>query len=94
MGFLLVGTYWPWSQREQGGSGEAPAAWERTAAPASNERIRAVVRGHDGRIHKLTEVPPMNAQGPASSRVSFGIKVKTGRGTSLLFPSVTVSIHL
>jgi hypothetical protein len=51
-----------------------------------------VVRTHDGQIHKLTEVPVFGA-GDATSRVSFGIKEKTGRGVSLVYPSITVSVH-
>lgn len=56
-------------------------------------RIRAVVRTHDGRIHKLTELPALGAVADANSRVTFGIKEKTGQGVSRIYPSVTVSVR-
>lgn len=65
---------------------------EHAQAPAT-ARIRAVVRTHDGRIHKLTELPALGAVADAQSRVAFGIKEKTGRGVSRVYPSVTVSVR-
>ena len=92
MGFLLVGTYWPWS----GGSAERPEGRtpsEGAPRQAGNARVRAVVRTHDGRLLKFTEVP-RQLQEEGARVPALGVRQRTRHGVSLVFPSVHVSVHI
>jgi hypothetical protein len=97
VGFLLVGTYMPWS-----GSGYEPPrttpgiSGDEAPRPGSRPRVKAVVRTHDGRLLTFTQAPSLAALGVAKQplALAIGIKQRSRNGVSLLFPAVSVNIHL
>jgi hypothetical protein len=93
VGFLLVGTYWPWTGREALVSPQA-SPFEVAPRATRQARVKAVIRTHDFRLLTFTEAPSAAALGMARQPIAMGIKQRSRNGVSLLFPAVQVDIHL